>query len=107
VLKSYPALDIDAQVAVYTPSQPIPDGTEALGTVTVADGGATLRCDSLTMITYVQTEAKKIGGNAVLITEYRRPSLFGSNCHQFKGTIAFQSSLGVEYKWNYNQQHTE
>jgi hypothetical protein len=86
-MKSYPALDADAQVAVYTPSQPIPDGTEVLGTVVVADGGATVHCDSLTMMNHVQTEAKKIGGNAVLITEHRRPSLFGSNCHQFKGAI--------------------
>jgi hypothetical protein len=86
-MKSYPALDANAQVIIYTPSQPIPDGTEALGTVTVADGGATVRCDSLTMITHVQAEAKKIGGNAVLITEHRRPSVFGNNCHQFKGTI--------------------
>ena len=87
VMKTYPALDAGEPVAVYSQSQPVPDNSEALGTVAVTDGGFTMPCDSLTMMTRMQEEAKKIGGNAIFITEHLRPMLFGSNCHQFKGTV--------------------
>jgi hypothetical protein len=86
-MKTYPALDANEPVAIYSPSQPVPDNSEALGTVAVTDGGLTMPCDSLTMITRMQEEAKRIGGNAIFITEHLRPMLFGSNCHQFKGTV--------------------
>jgi hypothetical protein len=87
VLKQYPALDVSETVSVYSRPQQVPAHSEVLGSVVAADAGATTKCDSSTMIGLVKEEAKKIGGNAVLITKHVRPSIWASSCHQFEGTI--------------------
>ena len=82
-----PALSEHQNVTIYKNREQVPDGYQLLGTVNVGDAGSTINCDSLRMINLVKSESRKIGGNAVLITEHKRPSFWGSNCHQFKGLV--------------------
>jgi hypothetical protein len=87
VVKQYPVLEQDEPVEVYFSNQDIPTDSEALGLVKAFDSGMTLKCDSLTTVEHLKTEARKIGGNAVAVTEYIKPSFRRSSCHQMAGTI--------------------
>jgi len=87
VKKQQTALNEQQEITIYNHKEQVPDGYELLGTVSVGESGATIRCDSLRMINLVKRESRKIGGNAVLITEHTPPSFWGSSCHQFKGII--------------------
>lgn len=55
--------------------------------VTISDAGFTVTCDSTTVINRIKDEARKIGGNAVCITEHKKPSFWGSSCHQMTAII--------------------
>ncbi len=86
-MKQYPPLSPGENIVVYEQPGQILDASEPLGQVIAADRGSTIHCDSLTMINLVKEEARKVGGNAVLIVEHQRPSFWGSSCHQFVATI--------------------
>ncbi len=87
ILKTYPPLDAAAYVSVYSNSNQVPLSSEALGAVNIHDSGLSTHCDSVTVFTMAMNEARKIGGNALLITEHHRPSFWGSSCHQIEATI--------------------
>lgn len=94
VLKSYPAVLPDS-VVVYSKKYQVPDRAEALGNVSVRDGGVTTQCDSLTVVGYVKLETGKMGGNAALITEHIKPSFWGSTCHQMTATALRVNGLNT------------
>ena len=87
VTKTYPPLEADSPVAVYLYQTDIPSGTESLGKVTVSDSGFSTNCDSVTVINLIKDEARKIGGDAVCITDHIRPSFWGSSCHQMAAIV--------------------
>jgi hypothetical protein len=87
VTRQQPALMENQKVTIYRDNEQVPDDYEMLGTISVGDAGFTTHCDSLRMITLVKEKSREIGGNAVLITEHKRPSFWGSSCHQFKGLV--------------------
>ncbi|MDL2241660.1 hypothetical protein LJB91_01975 [Bacteroidales bacterium OttesenSCG-928-L03] len=88
-LKTYPALSEDEPIPVYFQKEDVPVDSESLGVTGALDSGmtATNKCDSITAVEHLKTEARKIGGNAVLVTEYRKPSIWGSSCHQMVATV--------------------
>ena len=87
IVKQYPALEQNEPVEVYFHNQDIPIDSEALGLVKALDHGLSIKCDSLTVVEHLKTEARKIGGNAVAVTKHIKPSIWGSSCHQMLGTI--------------------
>ncbi len=87
VMKTYPALSPEDRVEVFTDKKTIPSESESLGIVKVGDTGFSNKCDSLTVIGHLQEEARKIGGNAVFVTEHIKPSIWGSSCHQIAATV--------------------
>jgi hypothetical protein len=88
VLERQEALGENQKVTVYNHKEQVPEGSKVLGRINVEEEAAiTTNCDSLKMITKIKKESRKIGGNAFLITEHKRPSTLGSSCHQFKGVI--------------------
>ncbi|MDH8702679.1 hypothetical protein M2138_002047 [Dysgonomonadaceae bacterium PH5-43] len=87
VLKSYPALPSEEPVMVYFSENEVPYEWEALGSVSATDGGMAGKGDSILTITILKTEARKIGGEAVLVTKYIEPSFKGSSCYQMWATI--------------------
>ena len=87
ITKTYPAMENNEPVEVFVYSTAVPSNSESLGVVNITDSGFSTHCDSLTVVEKLKQEARKIGGNAVLITEYVKPSFWGSNCHQMTATI--------------------
>jgi hypothetical protein len=64
-----------------------PSNSESLGLIRIADTGFSTQCDSVTVVEHLKSEARKAGGNAVVVTEYLRPSFWRGSCHQMAGTI--------------------
>lgn len=85
--KTYKPLSVDAPVEVYSAQGKVPVDAEVMGEVSVKDGGATTKCDSLTVINHIKDEARKAGGNAVLILKHTKPSIWGSSCHQMVASV--------------------
>lgn len=87
--KTYPALSENTLVEVIYNPDYIPEENNYLGEVTFADSGTTPsnQCDSISAVERLKFEARKAGGNLVVVVEYVRPSIFGSSCHQMRGNI--------------------
>lgn len=92
--KSYPSLPSEAPVKVFY-KEDIPAGSEEIGKVRVSDTGFSTGCDSLTVISKIKNEARKAGGNAVLIIEHKKPSVWGSSCHQMTAMVLNVSDLSA------------
>ena len=87
IVKKYPSLQEDEPIEVYFNTSEVPIESEALGIVRAFDSGTSNKCDSLTAVEHLKTEARKVGGNAVKVTKYIKPSHWGSSCHQMEGAI--------------------
>jgi hypothetical protein len=85
VIKAYPPQLPDSTFMFYYAE--MPNNAEVIGTLSITDGGATLNCDSATVFELAKLEVGKSGGDALLVTEHKRPGLFGSSCHQITGAI--------------------
>ncbi|OAV73141.1 hypothetical protein Barb6_00497 [Bacteroidales bacterium Barb6] len=88
LMKTYPALDAEEPVTLIMSTKGVPPDIEALGIVSIRDAGFTTHCDSATVAELLKQEARKAGGNVVIVTEYIKPSFWGSSCHQMTGTVA-------------------
>lgn len=89
IMKSYPVRGAKDSVTVFSLGSTIPSNAEALGKVSVADGGMTVDCKYPIMIKLAKEATRKMGGNGFLITEENLPSFWGSSCHQLAGTSLF------------------
>jgi hypothetical protein len=87
IQKTRPVGESHETIGVWMDVLTVPANSEVLGTVSVTDGGFTTKCDSLTVVNLLKEEARKAGGNAVLVTKYVKPSFWGSSCHQMTATI--------------------
>ena len=87
ITKSYQPTQENVEVNVYFNKDDIKTNVEALGIISAGDGGLTTKCDSLTIINLLKTETRKIGGDALYITEHIRPNFWGSSCHQMTATV--------------------
>lgn len=84
--KTYPSLPPETPVKVFYKVD-VPAGSEEIGQIRVSDTGFSTGCDSLTVINKIKNAALKAGGNAVLITEHKKPSIWGSSCHQMTAMV--------------------
>ena len=91
--KSYPALDYKMDVAVIGLDQVEPAGSEVLGQVRIGDAGFTSNCDYEAVVEKAKLEARKVGGNAIKITEHQSPSM-GSTCHRITAKILKVADVG-------------
>ncbi|GHV10647.1 hypothetical protein FACS1894162_5260 [Bacteroidia bacterium] len=87
ITKTYPVNEADKSVTVFMDPSLAPTNSESLGVVSITDSGFSTKCDSVTVVELLKEEAHKAGGNAVLVTEYIRPSIWKSSCHQMTGTV--------------------
>lgn len=85
VFKNYGPLDSSEQVFLLGLEDAVPESAEILGEVNLAGKGATGTYEGV--INKAKTEAQKIGGNAVKITEHQAPALSGSSGHQIHAQI--------------------
>jgi len=94
ITKSYTPLDFREDVLVLDLQTPIPDGADQMGTIKIGDSGFTTQCDWNIVIEKAKTEARKVGGNALKITEHKPPTAFGSNCHRITAIVLFLNNVG-------------
>ncbi len=64
-----------------------PDSTEVLGTVRIGDTGFSTNCDYGVVLEKAKQAARKVGGNAIKITEHKPPSGQGNTCHKITANI--------------------
>ena len=84
--KTYPSLPQDSPVEVYFANNLVPSQAEVLGEVSVKDSGASINCDSTTVINRIKEESRKAGGNAIIVLNHTKPSIW-STCHQMEAAI--------------------
>jgi hypothetical protein len=58
-----------------------------IGQIEVKDNGLSINCDYWTVLEQIKNEARKTGGNLIRIDEHKKPSTFGSSCHQIKASV--------------------
>jgi hypothetical protein len=87
ITKTYPVNETDPSVTIFMDPSLAPTNSESLGVVSITDTGFSTKCDSVTVVDLLKEEARKAGGNAVVVTEYIRPNIWRSSCHQMTGTI--------------------
>jgi len=87
IAKNYSSTDYREEVRVFGLQDPIPTNFEELGIVKIGDTGFSTNCAWEFVIDKAKIEARKVGGNALKITEHTPPSLFGSSCHRITAKI--------------------
>jgi hypothetical protein len=87
VTKTYPAESSDFPVEIFMDTKLTPSDSEVLGIISISDTGFSTQCDSATVVEHLKEEARKVGGNAVVVSEHIKPSFWGSSCHQMSGSI--------------------
>ncbi len=93
VTKAYSPLDYKEDVRVFGLEEDSPINAEVLGTVKIGDSGFTTDCGWDLVIEKAKLEARKLGGNALKITEHRPPSAMGSTCHRITATLLKVSDI--------------
>ncbi len=83
----YPALDFDKEVYVFEKGESLPPVVAEIGEVKISDNGLSTGCTYEQVIEKAKIEARKVGGNTLLITEHKLPSTMGSSCHRIKAQI--------------------
>ena len=86
LVKTYPPLHSQEEVRVFTIDESIPPNAEILGTIRTGDSGFSIDCNYATVIEMAKIEARKAGGNAVKITQHKRPD-FWSTCHRITADV--------------------
>ena len=72
----------------------------------IKDGGLSINCDFQTVKQLAKTEALRLGGNCLVITEHRLPDLW-STCHRIKGDVFLidnAKDFESEIIWHKNRQ---
>ena len=85
--KKYPSRVTANDVRMYGVGQAVPETAELIGSVRVVDGGASTKCNYEQVVALAKQETAKNGGNALALTDHRKPSLLGSSCHQIAGNM--------------------
>ncbi|MCL2327068.1 MAG: hypothetical protein FWC39_01000 [Bacteroidetes bacterium] len=86
IQKTYAPLDYKEEVRVFNLGEETPPNAEKLGTVKVGDSGFSTNCNYAVVIDKAKTEARKVGGNALKITEYKLPDVM-STCHRITADV--------------------
>lgn len=89
VLKSYPPLPEDEEVAIYERENddPVPANAETVGNIAVVDNGFSTGGSYEKVLDMASNETRKNGGNGLLITDHLKPSFWGSSIHQIAGVM--------------------
>jgi hypothetical protein len=86
IWKTYPPIYYKEEVRVFNLYETAPSNAEKLGTVKVGDSGFSTDCNYATVIDMAKIEARRVGGNAIKITQHEQPS-FLSTCHRIRADI--------------------
>ena len=84
--KTYAPLDYKEEVRVFEIGEEIPPNSEKLGTIKVDDSGFSTNCGYAIVLDKAKTESRRVGGNALKITEHKNPDLW-SSCHRITADV--------------------
>jgi hypothetical protein len=84
--KTYAPLDYKEEVRVFEIYEQTPPNAEKLGTIKVGDSGFSIDCDYAIALDKAKTESRKVGGNALKITEHIFPDTW-SSCHRITADV--------------------
>jgi hypothetical protein len=87
ISKYYSPLDYSQEVIVYGLQDAIPANSEELATIKIGDTGFSTDCGWNVVIEKASMEARKIGGNAIKITDHIPPSFMGSTCDRITAKV--------------------
>lgn len=95
ISKSYPASVTADKVRLYELGEAVPSSAERIGNVSVVDNGVSTKCNYDQVVWLAKQETAKAGGNALALTDHRKPSLLGSSCHQIAGSMLLVSDTAA------------
>lgn len=84
--QKYEPLDYKQEVMVIELADVSPVSAELLGTLKIGDAGMSTKCNYAQVLEKAKEEARKVGGNAVKITEHKTPD-FMSSCHRISAQV--------------------
>lgn len=84
--QKYEPLDYRQEVMVIDLADASPASAELLGTLKIGDAGMSTKCNFAQVLEKAKEEARKVGGNAVKITEHKTPD-FMSSCHRISAEV--------------------
>ncbi len=88
IINSYDPLEYCDEVKVIGMEDPNPKNYEVLGKVKIGENSIyTTNCDWKDIILKAKVEARKLGGNAIKITNHKTPESTGNSCHCLSADI--------------------
>ncbi|NDV65065.1 hypothetical protein [Bacteroides sp. 224] len=80
IKKSYSPTNEEDTIVFYQKPHDIPINYEILGKLEISCiDGINKSCDSSSIFMFAENETRKIGGNALLVNKYKKPTLFNSD----------------------------
>jgi len=83
IVRSIAPASAGQEVKIYYLQSELPENATKIGRIDVGDSGFTTNCNYDAMLNVLLQEARKVGANAICITDHIKPSPLGSTCHQF------------------------
>lgn len=80
-------LNYKEEVAVLAVDDEVPGDAVYIGEFKIGDYGFTTKCNYEDVMRKAREEARKSGGNLVKVVKHKKPSVFGSSCHQIKANL--------------------
>lgn len=86
-----PPLQYNESVKVLSTTSQLPDGATKIGIVQIGDSGFSTNCGLEKVLDDAKMEARKMGGNLLLITRHKTPD-FWSTCHRITADVFYYNS---------------
>lgn len=87
----HPPTDYKQIIIVYGLDDYIPKGVEVIGEIKIGDAGFSTKCGYDYVLDQAKLEARKAGGDAILITRHKKPDIW-STCHRITADILLINS---------------
>lgn len=80
-------LNYKEEIAVLAEADAVPYDAVYVGEIKIGDNGFTTKCKYDDVMRKAREEARKNGGNVIKLVKHKKPSVFGSSCHQIKAHL--------------------
>lgn len=95
VMKSYPKTVSDS-VHVFELGQVVPNAAEVIGRVAVVDNGFSTNCQYGEVLKLAKEKTAEVGGNGLMLTWHKMPSLINGSCHQIEGKMLHLTDMAID-----------
>jgi hypothetical protein len=96
VTQSRKPLKYNETVQVITKPDQLPADAEKIGNIRVGDSGFSTNCNLEKVLDDAKIEARKVGGNILLITRHKTPDMW-SSCHRISADIYFSENKSYAF----------